>query len=214
MLNSSWASFSQMRFSDYGSNRWSPFHRLRSPFYGCLFASIGTHPHGRWGVGRCPVAAVVNPAVQFLFCKLLIAQISPRLPPMLQGVGTAPVGGRHSIENIVSASSRMRSPCSSNRYSLRLVAPSAVFIQRTDGTHDMEVGIERFPLADVAKSTTMPRLQNCPIKIALQARCSPAWKTRSAKQCQSCMQAALSFLVPLSPPHSIAFPDYRKRVGH
>ena len=48
------------------------------------------------------IAAVVNPAVQFLFCKLLIAQISPRLPPMLQGVGTAPVGGRHSIENIVS----------------------------------------------------------------------------------------------------------------
>ena len=57
-----------------------------------------------------------------------------------------------------------------------------------------------------------PGSQTAPIKIALQARCSPAWKTRSAKQCQSCMQAALSFPVPLSLPRSIGFPDQRKRV--
>ena len=88
------------------------------------------------------IAAVVNPAVQFLFCKLLIAQISPRLPPMLQGVGTAPVGGRHSIENIVSCFiPDALTMLVQQIFPPLLVAPSAVFIQRTDGTHDMEVGI-------------------------------------------------------------------------
>ena len=88
------------------------------------------------------IAAVVDPAVQFLFRKLLIAQISPRLPPMLQGVGTAPIGGRHSVEYIVFCSI----PDALTMFVQQIfpplfVAPSAVFIKRTDRTHHMKVRI-------------------------------------------------------------------------
>ena len=48
------------------------------------------------------IAAVVDPAVQLLFRKLLITEVSPRLSPMLQGVGTAPIGSRYGIKHIIS----------------------------------------------------------------------------------------------------------------
>ena len=48
------------------------------------------------------IAAVINPAVQFFFSKFLIAQISPCLPPMLQSIGTAPIGSRNGVKHIVS----------------------------------------------------------------------------------------------------------------
>lgn len=87
------------------------------------------------------IAAVVDPAIQFLFC-ILIAQISPRLPPMLQGVWTAPIGSRHSVEHIVSYFiTDALSLLVKQIFPPLLVAPSAVFIQRTDRTHDMKVGI-------------------------------------------------------------------------
>ena len=64
------------------------------------------------------------------------------MPPMLQGVGTAPIGGRHSVEHIVSCFITDALPTLVKQiFPPLLVAPSAVFIQRTDGTHDMEVGI-------------------------------------------------------------------------
>ena len=88
------------------------------------------------------IAAVVDPAVEFLFCKLLIAQISPCLPPMLQGVGTAPVGGRHSVEYIVSCFvPDALTVLVKQIFPPLLAAPFAVFIQRTDRTHDMKMGI-------------------------------------------------------------------------
>ena len=61
---------------------------------------------------------------------------------MLQGAGTTPIGSRNSIEYIVSCFildaltifiQQILPPL--------LVAPSAVFIQRTDRTHNMKVGI-------------------------------------------------------------------------
>ena len=88
------------------------------------------------------IAAVVDPAVQFLFRKLLIAQISPCLPPMLQGVGSSPIGSRHSVEYILSCFiTDAVAMLVKQIFPPLLVAPSAVFIQRTDRTHDMKVGI-------------------------------------------------------------------------
>lgn len=88
------------------------------------------------------ITAMVDPAVRFLFRKLLIADISPRLPPMLQGVGTAPVGGRHSVEHIVPRFiPDALTMLVKQIFPSLLITPSAVFIQRTDRTHDMEVGI-------------------------------------------------------------------------
>ena len=88
------------------------------------------------------IAAVVDPAVQFLFRKLLIAQFSPCLPPMFQGVGSAPVGSRHSVEYIVSCFiTDTLAMFVQQIFPPLFVAPSTMFIQRTDRTHDMEMRI-------------------------------------------------------------------------
>jgi len=88
------------------------------------------------------IAAVVDPAIQTFLRKLLIAQISPRLPPMLQGFGTAPIGGRRSVEHIVaSLIQNAFSMLVQHIFPPLLVAPSAVFVQRANGTHDMKVRV-------------------------------------------------------------------------
>ena len=75
------------------------------------------------------IAAVVDPAVQFLFCKLLIAQVSPRLPPMLQGVGTAPIGSRYGIKHIISCFiTDTLTMLVKQIFPSLLITPSAVFI--------------------------------------------------------------------------------------
>ena len=57
------------------------------------------------------------------------------------------------------------------------------------------------------------RIELLKIKIALQGRCSPPWKTRSARQCQNCMQAGLSCPVLPFPPRSTGFVGLRRKVG-
>ena len=88
------------------------------------------------------ITAVVDAARQFLFSKLSIAQFSPRLSPMLQRIGTTPVGGRYGVEHIVSCFiPNTVSLLVKQIFPPLLVAPAAVFVQRTDGTHDMKVRI-------------------------------------------------------------------------
>ena len=88
------------------------------------------------------IAAVVDPAIQTFLRKLRVAQISPRLPPMLQGFRTAPIGGRHSVEYIVACLiPDALTMLVQHIFPPLLVAPSAVFVQRANGTHDMKVRI-------------------------------------------------------------------------
>ena len=88
------------------------------------------------------IAAVVDMAGQFLFRKLDIAQLRPRLPPVFQGFGAAPVGGGDGIEHIVPGSIRDAvAAFIQHIFTPLLVAPLAVWLNGTDGTHHMEVGI-------------------------------------------------------------------------
>lgn len=88
------------------------------------------------------IAAVVDPAVQFLFRKLLIAEISTCLPPMLQGGGASPIGSRNSVEYIVSCFVPDALPMLVKQiFPPLLVAPFPVRQKGTNEAHDMKMGI-------------------------------------------------------------------------
>ena len=88
------------------------------------------------------IAAVVDPAIQTFLRKLLIAQISPRLPPFFQRLRLAPIGGWHSVEHIVSCFAPDALPMLVQHiFPPLLIAPSAVWLDGTDGTHDVKVWI-------------------------------------------------------------------------
>jgi len=87
-------------------------------------------------------AAMVDATVKALLGKLGIAHLSPCLPPRFQRFGFAPVGCRHSVEYIVSCFiTDALAMFVEHIFPPLLVAPSAVFVQRTNGTHDMKVRI-------------------------------------------------------------------------
>ena len=88
------------------------------------------------------IAAVVDPAIQIFLRKLRVAQISPRLPPMLQGFRTAPIGGRHSVEYIVACLiPDALTMLVQHIFPPLLVSPLAVRLNGANRTHDMKVRI-------------------------------------------------------------------------
>ena len=86
--------------------------------------------------------------------------------------------------------------------------------QQDSGHHDMKMSWHGGddPPCNEANHHHPSSSPNSSIKIALQGRCSPAWKTRSARQCQSCMQAGLSCPVLPFPPRSTGFDGLRRKA--
>lgn len=87
-------------------------------------------------------AAMVDAAAQSFFGKLLIAHLSPRLPPRFQCLRLAPICCGNGVEHVIACLIQNALPMLIQHiFPPLLIAPSAVFIQRTDGAHSMKVGI-------------------------------------------------------------------------
>ena len=85
---------------------------------------------------------MVDPTIQTFLRKLRVAQISPFLPPMLQGFRAAPIGGGRSVEHIVaSLISDALSMLVQHIFPPLLIAPLAVRLNGANRTHDVKMRI-------------------------------------------------------------------------
>lgn len=78
-------------------------------------------------------------AIQSLFREFGAAQFRSRLPPLLQGVGTAPVGGGNGVEHIISSLvPDALAVLIQQIFPALFVAPAAVWQDGLDGQQHME----------------------------------------------------------------------------
>src|SRR5699024_4878740 len=85
---------------------------------------------------------MVDAAIQTFLREFGVAQLRPCLPPLLQGVGTAPVGGGHSVEHMISSLVLdALAVLVQHIFPALFIAPSAVRQDRPDGAQHMEVRV-------------------------------------------------------------------------
>ena len=85
---------------------------------------------------------MVDAAIQTFLREFGVAQFRPRLPPMLQGIGTAPVGGGYGVEHIISGLvPDVLAVFVQHIFPALLVAPPAVRQDGPDRAQHMEVRV-------------------------------------------------------------------------
>ena len=88
------------------------------------------------------IAAVVAAAIQTLLGKLGVAKFSPCLSPYFQRFRATPIGGGYGVEHIVaSLVPDAVAVLIQHIFPPLFVAPSAVRLDRADGTHDMKMRV-------------------------------------------------------------------------
>ena len=96
------------------------------------------------------IAPVVDPLRQAHFFEFSITHLSPLLPPELQRFRITPVGGWYGIELVVTGIILDALTVFVQQILPALfLPPASVRIQGSDGTHEMNVGISRFPVGFV-----------------------------------------------------------------